>query len=96
MVNPSADSVVVGKILPLLLYNNGVPKPVYYIWRDFGPSMCLPAVYNGYSQTSSMSGVPTGEPAKSGDPYPPPLENSSATGTPAGRYDEPNNPYPSP
>lgn len=82
-----------------LLYNNGTPKPVYYIWRDFGPSIYLPLVLNstvGGSQSSSMNGVPPGGSAKSENPYPPPLGDPVSNAAPSNESGEPVNPYPAP
>jgi hypothetical protein len=76
-----------------LLYNNGSPKPVYYIWRDFGPSVCLQLVFNtaGSSQSSSISSLTEPE-----DPYPAPLEDLSGNKSPSDENDKPLYPYPAP
>ncbi len=57
-----------------LLYNNGTPKPVYYVWRDYGPSIYLPIVRKdtGSLQNISLESTPASESAKPEDPYPPP------------------------
>lgn len=53
-----------------LLYSDGSPKPVYYVWRDFGPQTFLPVVFSSLPANSN-------QPAVSSTPYPPPLEDWS-------------------
>jgi hypothetical protein len=82
-----------------LMYPSGTPKPVYYIWRDFGPAVFLPLVFSnniGGSQSSSMNGVPSSGSAKPGDPYPPPLDDLYVGNDSVGAYEIPVNPYPAP
>lgn len=81
-----------------LLYNNGSPKPVYYIWRDFGPSVYLQLVFNntGSSQYNSTSDIKTIGAMQSGDPYPPPPVDSVFIGDKLYESITPSNPYPAP
>ncbi|MFZ5810147.1 MAG: hypothetical protein ACOY16_12765 [Chloroflexota bacterium] len=80
-----------------LLFNNGLPKPVYHIWRDFGPLVYLPLVYNSGDSSQSISMDDNiSQSSQSGDPYPAPAENSNVNRDQSGEESESASPYPAP
>jgi hypothetical protein len=39
-----------------LFYPNKIPKPVYYVWKDWGPEIYLPIVFNNNTGNRAIPG----------------------------------------